>query len=294
MSDSWPDLTAKIEPAHSRALAAVARATAHAQVDWFVVGALARDWLLEALHGVPTQRATTDADIAIALPDWQAFEQVRQGIVASGEFREHARVAHRLDHIALQGFHLDLVPFGDIAGPQATIAWPPAHAVVMNVIGYSDALAGAITLRIAGDLSIKVVSLPGLALLKFFAWQDRHRESTKDAWDLRLLFTRYESAGNGARLYDEGAMDAEDFNAERAACRLLGRDVARLATPTTLASLIGLVDRQLDSNAPDGLIEDMAFVRPDSPFRSAYVFDGPAAVASARAWLASFRAGLGE
>ncbi len=187
-------------------------------VDWFLVGALARDWLLGALHGVPTQRKTSDADIAIALPDWPAFESVKLGIVGSGEFQEHPRVTHRLDHVTLQGFHLDLVPFGAIAGTQTIIAWPPAHAVVMNVTGYTDALAGAVTLRVAADLSIKVASLPGLALLKLFAWQDRHRESSKDAWDLRLLLTSYELAGNSERLEAEGVLEVEDREPERAAC----------------------------------------------------------------------------
>ena len=294
MNDSWPDLTAKLEPAHVQALGAVAAAAAQVGVDWFLVGALARDWLLEALHGVPTQRKTSDADIAIALPDWPAFESVKLGIVGSGEFQAHPRVTHRLDHVTLQGFHLDLVPFGAIAGTQATIAWPPAHAVVMNVIGYTDALAGAVTLRIAADLSIKVASLPGLALLKFFAWQDRHRESSKDAWDLRLLLTRYEAADNSERLYDEGAMEVEGFDAERAACRLLGRDVARLAAAPTRASLIMLLDHQLQTSSSAGLIEDMAYARPDGAFRADNMFDGGAAIEQARGWLTSFRAAFEE
>ena len=259
-----------------------------------MVGALARDWLLEALYGVPTQRKTSDADIAIALPDWPAFESVKLGIVGSGEFQAHPRVTHRLDHVTLQGFHLDLVPFGAIAGIQATIAWPPAHAVVMNVIGYTDALAGAVTLRVAADLSIKVASLPGLALLKLFAWQDRHRESSKDAWDLRLLLTNYEAADNSERLHDEGVMDAEGDDAERAVCRLLGRDVARLAAAPTRASLIALLDSELQVSTGAGLIEDIAYAQPNDAFRVGSMFDGGAAIARAHGWLMSFRAGFDD
>ena len=294
MRDSWPDLTAKVEPAHARALRVVADAAAQVGVDWFLVGALARDWLLQGLHGVPTQRATTDADIAVALPDWPAFESVKLGIVNSGEFLAHPRVTHRLDHVRLPGFHLDLVPFGAIAGTHATIAWPPAQAVVMNVIGYTDALAGAITLRVAADLSIRVASVSGLTLLKLFAWQDRHLESSKDAWDLRLLLTRYEAAGNRERIYDEGVMEAEGFDAERAACRLLGRDVARLVAAPTRASLLALLDHQLQMSSAAGLIEDMAYVRPDGAIRAGSMFDGGAAIEQARGWLASFRAGFDD
>lgn len=297
MHDSWPDLTAKVEPAHARALRVVADAAAQVGVDWFLVGALARDWLLQELYGVPTQRATTDADIAIALPDWPAFESVKLGIVNSGEFLARPRVTHRLDHVRLPGFHLDLVPFGAIAGTDETIEWPPEEPedkVVMNVMGFTDALAGAITLRVAADLSIRVASLSGLTLLKLFAWQDRHLVSTKDAWDLRLLLTRYEAAGNRERIYDEGAMAAEGFDAERAACRLLGRDVARLAAAPTRASVVALLDHQLQRSSSAGLIEDMAYARPDRTSRADSMFDGGAAVEQARGWLASFRAGFDD
>ena len=294
MSDSWPDLTAKVDPAHAQALRVVADAAAQVGVDWFLVGALARDWLLQALHGVDTQRATSDADIAIALPDWPAFERVKLGIVGNGGFLAHPRITHRLDHVTLQGFHLDLVPFGAIAGTQATIAWPPAHAVVMNVLGYTDALAGAVTLRVAADLSIKVASLPGLTLLKLFAWQDRHRESSKDAWDLRLLLTCYEAADNSRRLYDEGVMEVEGFDAERAACRLLGRDVAWLAAATTRKGLIALLDRELQASAGAGLIEDMAYAQPSDAFGVGSAIDGGAAIERASAWLKSFRAGFDD
>lgn len=294
MNDSWPDLTAKVEPVHARALGVVADAAAQVGVDWFLVGALARDWVLEALYKVSTQRATTDADIAIALPDWQAFESVKQGVVNSGEFVAHPHVTHRLDHVTLLGFHLDLVPFGAIASTAATIAWPPEQAVVMNVIGFTDALAGAVTLRVA-DRSIKVASWPGLAMLKLFAWQDRHHDPLKnDEWDLRLLLTRYQAADNDNRIYDEGAMEVEGFDAERAACRLLGRDVARLAAAPTRASLIALLDRELQASSEAGLIEDMAYAQPNDAFRVGSMFDGGAAIARAHGWLMSFRAGFDD
>jgi len=294
MSDSWPDLTAKVEPAHARALGVVAAAAAPVGVDWFLVGALARDWLLEALHGVATQRKTADADVAMAVPDWPAFERVKQGIVESGEFRAHSKIAHRLDHVVMQGFHIDLVPFGDVAGHDATIAWPTAHAVVMNVIGYDDALEAAMSLTVGDSLSIKVASLPGLALLKLFAWQDRHRTTSKDAFDIRLLFTSYEAAGNAERLYDEGVMELENFHAERAACRLLGRDVARMAANTTRERVAILLARELRGERPGGLIEQLAYALPEGMPVIRSEVDAGAKLDTARLWLDAFRAGLND
>jgi predicted nucleotidyltransferase len=292
MSDFSLNLKSKIDPVHARAFQAVAHAAMRAQVDWLLVGAMARDWLLEMMYGIETRRQTKDADIAIAIPDWPTFEALKQQIVASGEFLPNSRVVHRLDHASLMGFHLDLVPFGAVADEYASIAWPPKHEIVMNVIGYADALAAAIAIRVSDDLEIKVASLPGLALLKYFAWQDRHRESSKDAWDLRLLLRSYETAGNGERIHDEGVLEAEDFDAERASCRLLGRDVARIALAPTLKRLIALLDRELQTLPPRGLIEEIAYVRPDGISQVGSEADAAAVFEKATGWVASFRAGL--
>ncbi|MGH8287061.1 MAG: hypothetical protein ACRETT_15030, partial [Steroidobacteraceae bacterium] len=54
------------------------------------------------------------------------------------------------------------------------IAWPPAGAVVMNAFGFREAFARADEVILPSRVTAKVVSIPGLALLKIVSWQDRH------------------------------------------------------------------------------------------------------------------------
>lgn len=131
------DLTEKIDPVHRRAFRIISTSASKEGVDWFLAGALARDWILTEIYNIDTLRATFDADLALALPDWDTFYRLRQLILDSGEFLpdKHGR-NHRLDHSIVRGFHLDLIPYGPLAGEEAKIAWPPTHDTVMNVIGF--------------------------------------------------------------------------------------------------------------------------------------------------------------
>lgn len=285
------DLSLKIEPVQRAALRAVDAAARAAGADWFVAGATARDWLLQGLYGIETLRATKDVDFGIAVRDWDAFHRIREAISAGDEFAPDARAAHRLNHRQVRGFHIDLVPFGPLAGANGEIAWPPDQSIVMNVTGFDEAFDAAVRVAIEEGFAVRVASLPGLMLMKLFAWRDRRREGHKDAWDLRLLLTQYERAGNTDRIFDEGVMAIEGFDADRAAARLLGRDVADLLRPRSRAALLALLDAELNDPDSSALIEQVAHVsaagRPGQGD-----LDGGLRVADALKWLSCFRAGL--
>ena len=253
------DLTEKIEPVHRRAFRIISTSASKEGVDWFLAGALARDWILTEIYNIDTLRATFDADLALALPDWDTFYRLRQLILDSGEFLpdKHGRT-HRLDHSIVGGFHLDLSPYGPLAGEEAKIAWPPTHDTVMNVIGFEDAYRAAITVLVEADLPVRVSSPAGLIAMKILAWEDRkYHPQNKDARDIRLLLDKYEVVA-GERLHEEGGvMVVENFDADRASARLLGRDVASILTGLARQRVAFLVDRELGKEGAGGLIGDL-------------------------------------
>ena len=76
----------------------------------------------------------------------------------------------------------------------------------MTVVGYSEALACAIDVKLPQNQRVLVVSLPMLAVLKIVAWSERHTAAPrKDATDLLLILKNYLDAGKQQRLYDEAA-----------------------------------------------------------------------------------------
>jgi predicted nucleotidyltransferase len=227
----------------------------------FLVGAMARIILLENVHGLPLGRATTDVDFAFALDNWDQFTAIKASLLANAKFEESKHVTHRL-HFLPEGlehpYKVDLIPFGGIETSPNTIAWPPDMAVLMNVAGFADALAAAVSVEVIPGINIAVASLPGIAILKLFAWADRGQGNPKDAIDLVLLLRSYNEAGNASRIYEEAsalaALEAAGYELELAGAWLLGSDAAVMGSGQTNADLEGL----LRGPKNEKLIEDMA------------------------------------
>lgn len=271
-----------VEPLTLNVLEIVASVAAERGLAWFVTGAMARDILLSGVFGLNAGRATKDVDLAVAVASWQQFAELKQLLLETRLFHEAKGIAHRLYYRPQPIGHrypLDLIPFGGITGKVQMISWAPDMSEIMSVAGYEEALAAAVDVEVRLNLVIRVASLPGLAVLKIFAWNDRGHIDAKDAIDLATLFRRYAEAGNMDRLYgtELPVFEAAGYGVELASPRLLGRDVHAIVSASTVKML-----EEILSHRGDRLVTDMA-----REFLS--MGDG---VIEAERLLAQFRAGL--
>ena len=106
----------------------------------------------------------------------------------------------------------------------------------MSLLGFEHVFADAVEYAVAPNLSVKVISLPVLALLKIVAYLDNPYEREKDVEDLATLLTRYEP-DDAARFSDE-VLDAG------------------LSYDTAGPFLIGKALRALCSNEEAALVEN--------------------------------------
>jgi predicted nucleotidyltransferase len=187
--------------------------------------------LLGYAHGIHIQRATEDIDFAFAVPDWRAYGELREALIAGGGFAEVPRVMHRLLFAGLR--RVDLLPFGGVEDSNGAIDWPPPQDSRMVVLGFREAMASAVQVQLPGGTAVAVASLPAQAVLKLFAWDDRrYVQRGKDAGDFWLLLHSYLAAGNRERLYTEAMhlFEAEDYDDDLAGAWLLGFDARQLLT----------------------------------------------------------------
>ena len=164
-----------------------------------IIGAGARLLLLDWKYGLPTQRTSKDWDFAARMISWKQYEQLRDAL-ASGPLAPFRRTAaeHRLQHTS--GTLIDLLPFGQLEGPEGTIEWPESHAV-MSVIGFSDADEHAIPIELRPGVTIRVVTIPALVALKLIAYKDRSRaDDLRDVLFILEYYSRYELED---RIFDE-------------------------------------------------------------------------------------------
>ena len=231
-------------------------AAADLQREPILVGAMARDVLLRHAHGIDTGRATEDADFAIAVADWHDFQQVKDRLLARGAFKPSRRRVHGLEHRAIPW--IDLIPFGGLERQDKTIAWPPDGEPVMNVLGFQEASATAVTVLLPGDQQALTVCLPMLAALKLLAWEDRRElADDRDAEDLMVILEKYLDAGNLAQFpQDAEVVLGKEFDYATAGALLAGRDLrGQLTSPGVSGaplreSLARILSRELvpDSN----------------------------------------------
>ena len=175
--------------------------------EFYVIGATARDIIMQQLLDTESRRRTKDLDIAIAIPDWDTFEQVKQKLIADG-FEKSTDMQQRFFY---GEYELDIVPYGVVAKEDDNIYWPPEEVVAMSVKGFDEVLSEAITVSIDDEFKVKIASLHGLFLLKFNAWLDRKAKTSKDAEDMSFILSNYFMANLDREMHQE-VYDWENFD----------------------------------------------------------------------------------
>ena len=240
MSNTSLDLSNKLPAEQVNIIRQVVRAAENQRLRLFIVGAQARDLLLQYVYDLPVLRATNDIDFGIIVESWDEFTKLRDDLIVDKKFQPHRTMRQRLVHES--GLLIDLVPFGDLEEVSGQISWPPDFSIVMSTAGFAEAYDNSVEIRMADDLIVKVASLAGLALMKIVAWDERRFE--RDAEDLALVMRHYLDAGNQDRIYTEEGdcfdLLDEEFDYERASARILGRDIGRFLTKTS-RSIVGRV-----------------------------------------------------
>ena len=103
------------------------------EIEFVIVGATARDIVLQSVFGLAPGRRTIDLDFGFAVETWEQFAALKSALVATGHFQSVNRVSQRLLY---QGRSpVDLIPFGGVE-EDGEIAWPPSCDEVLNVSGF--------------------------------------------------------------------------------------------------------------------------------------------------------------
>lgn len=204
------------------------------QIPAFIVGATARDLILEYVYQAGIRRATDDIDFGVAVESWEQYEKLKSALISTGKFRDDSKMEQRLwQGRGINEMKIDLVPYGGIESPVGTVTFPPTE-FEMNTKGFAEAYQNCLKIKIRDDSEIRLVSLPGLVMLKFVAYDDRPFERQADLQDIWYVMTKYLDAGNEDRLYqDSDLLTDENFNFRTVGARLLGRDLAKILNDQT-------------------------------------------------------------
>ena len=220
--------------------------------EFYVIGATARDIIVQQLLDTTSTRRTRDLDIAIAIPDWDAFEQIKERLVADG-FKKSNDMYQRFYYGA---YEVDIVPYGVVAKEDDNIYWPPEEVVAMSVKGFDEVLSEAITVSIDDKFKVKIASLHGLFLLKLNAWLDRNAKTSKDAEDMSFILSNYFMANLDREIHQE-VYDWENFDEYIVGGYWLAHDLVTLLNVNQLNYYKEVIEGELAKEEESRLINQM-------------------------------------
>jgi predicted nucleotidyltransferase len=107
-----------------------------------------------------------------------------------------------------------------------------------------------------------------LVILKLMAWKERGHQHSKDALDLVFLLTEYINADNIERVSEEhqDLLLEDDFDYDICSARLLGRDIATIASSITKQVINELLAVETGEQEQYKLVEAMQARGNDSKF----------------------------
>jgi len=258
MTSTSIDLSGKIDKVAVSALGRIHQITSSMNMPFFIVGANARDILLEIHYGIESNRATVDIDIAVYIENWDQFKRLKEALTGATGFTPTKDIQRLLFKKRLP---VDIVPFGEIAEKGDIIEWPPDGSIKMRVTGFRECFQHTVEVKISDKpkLSVNVVSLAGLAILKLISWDENRARRRKDASDLVFIIRNYLDAGNLERLFEEAPdiVDSGDYDYEAGSARLLGRHISKIAYTSTGNKLIEILERESKGQRGHGIAMDV-------------------------------------
>lgn len=205
-------------PGAEKVLAPLFNTATQHRIELMCIGAAALPIALRQQGVTPRGRFTQDVDVSFAIRGWDEYFAFIEALLGLGLFHR-AKEAHRL--YGPEKTIVDLVPFGDIAGSQASITWPPENDTEMSVLGFSPVYAISPEYLVDGRFTVRIPRPEGFLVLKLFAWTDRKDRTRKDAEDIgEILF----SCCYGEELYSRYArlIDRPDFDFMACCAEILG------------------------------------------------------------------------
>ncbi|MCJ7485672.1 MAG: nucleotidyl transferase AbiEii/AbiGii toxin family protein [Candidatus Aminicenantes bacterium] len=251
------DLSGKIESSKIGALLELTKVANGLDLNFFIIGATARDIVMEHFYKIKAPRMTNDIDIAVYVAKWEEYNALTDSLLATGMFLK----GDQKQRYIFKDTFLDIIPFGDISGRKNKISWPPEYETILTTVGFMDTYKNSITFRLNSEpvLDVKVSTIPGLAILKLLSWNEAYPDRPRDAEDLLFIMRAYQNAGIEDRLYEQEVilLEEEEYDNERAGIRLLGRDMARISNADTANAVKKILALETGEDSQYRLISQM-------------------------------------
>lgn len=155
-------------------------------IDFFIVGAVARNIWLSANEGIPS--GTKDIDFGVYIPKEEVYNKLRNLLIENYDYKPAKSNAFCM--IDSDGKQIDLLPFGEIE-EYGELAIEGKGLNLIRLDGFKEAFEMGAVEVIIGDDQYRTCSIPGIVLLKMIAFDDRPDRRKKDIIDINSICVNY-------------------------------------------------------------------------------------------------------
>lgn len=157
-------------------------------IDFYLIGAVARDIQLTGKHNIEAPRVTRDIDIAILVNCQDLYDQLVYDLINQYDF-EDTNQPYRFKFA--DGTLIDVLPFGEIESDERTVILKGRKIEELSVIGFQENLAHTEEVEFEDGFKVQVSTLAGICLLKFFAWGYIPNRRERDINDINFILGKY-------------------------------------------------------------------------------------------------------
>lgn len=238
------------QPEISKMLSALERGFEKFGIDFYLVGAVARDAWMSGINKIGPRRTTGDIDFAVLINDKGVYEQLKEYLINEEGFqlaKENAFV------LIKDNMEVDLMPFGAIEDKQSRVTVQGTGYTSIHVPGFKEVYEADLPeINLDGDHTFKFSTLPGIVLLKLLAWDDRPEMRRDDILDisdiLRHFYSMYDELiwNNHNDLYADENSDMPEIHV---AARVMGREIKKITVKNE--KLCTRIEGILEANTVD-------------------------------------------
>lgn len=219
-------MESNIEKWIAKVLASVDALCKEAGIDFFIIGAIARDlWLAE--HGKSTGRVTRDLDLALYVQTVKQFESVKGAI---SNLPGYSIVSDNpLRIVAANRYAIDILPFCDIDNSLSESSIVTQVGVEMKLAGFTESYHNGTVQRSIRGASYAALTMPALILLKLNAIGAKPEQRLlKDLNDILSVLSVYGDIEYRALLDGYDDLWEEELTLKDVAILALGRNILYL------------------------------------------------------------------
>ena len=213
-------------------------------IDFYLVGAVARNVWMTGINNIAPRRTTGDIDFAVLINDKGVYEALKTYLIITEGFQPYKGNEYVL--IWKENREVDLLPFGAIDDEDAKFNSNGLGSTSISLQGFSEIYNdGLPTLDLEGKHQFKFCTLPGIVLLKLIAWDDRpesRRDDIKDISDILNHF--FDMNDNEIFENHHDLFEKEEASLKHIAARVMGREMSKIAKKNELlfSRIVGILD----------------------------------------------------